>query len=140
MPSSLENVYIPGSFALPNLSAKESSTPTGMKDEYLLLSWLIVLLRMKEDRQANCGWIYQTREPEIESELARGELSTNKVLGNLKSTVGQATVAISKYMTGAVLQSLERYSTPVSLLLSTEYRLNENNKAKDNVRQSIASR
>ncbi|KAL6810532.1 acetyl-CoA synthetase-like protein [Trichoderma camerunense] len=131
MPSSLENVYIPGSFALPNLSAKESSTPTGMKDEYLLLSWFIVLLRMKEDRQANCGWIYQTREPEIESELARGELSTNKVLGNLKSTVGQATVAISKYMTGAVLQSLEGYSTPVSLLLSTEYRLNENNKAKD---------
>jgi hypothetical protein len=104
---------------LPGLLSEQSCNPTGMKDEILLLSWLIVLLRVKEDRQASYDWMYRTREIEDRRTLSSGTLSTDEVIGNFKSTIRQATAAIFGCRSGIKTVSHDAHLGPVSLVLST---------------------
>ena len=111
---SLGEVYLPG------LLSEPQSTPTGLKDEIILLSWLIVLLRVKEDRQASYDWMYRTREPENKHRLSSGYLSTSQVIANLKSNVREATTAVSTYLSGITLNSQVGHPGSMSLILNTE--------------------
>lgn len=133
MPSSLGNSCNPRRIELVGLSAERAHIPTGMKDEFLLLSWLIVLLRTKEDRRASYHWMYQIREPETERELASGYLSTDEVMDTLKSSVRQITASISTYMAGAISRSHETFSSPISLILSTGCQPKAANESKNEV-------
>ncbi|KAH0493337.1 hypothetical protein TgHK011_000011 [Trichoderma gracile] len=105
---------------LPGLLSEQPYTPTGMKDEILLLAWLIVLLRTREDRQASYDWMYRTRQTEDRHPLSSGSLSTDEVLGNFNRNIRQATAAILGCKSGIISTSHDAHLGPVSLLLSTE--------------------
>ncbi|RFU81402.1 nonribosomal peptide synthase [Trichoderma arundinaceum] len=114
---------------LNGLAAHQHSTLTGMKDEILLLSWFLVLLRVKDDRQVEYDWVYQTRGPGAEREISGGCLSTDNVMVSLESNAGQAATAILQHVTNTTLGSYEASAGPISLLMSTTRRFK---KSQDN--------
>ncbi|GLB22897.1 nonribosomal peptide synthase [Aspergillus tubingensis] len=87
------------------------NTPSGMKEELLLVSWLIVLLRTREDGQASFEWAYKGDEPSPANRC----LST-EVMADLRSSVGQTAAAIARKRTTTPETAPSR---SLALLLST---------------------
>ncbi|ODM24093.1 hypothetical protein SI65_01683 [Aspergillus cristatus] len=83
------------SFNVVDLAADGLATPTGMEEEIILLSWLIVLLRTREDGQISFEWTHKdpVNEPATRS-LSMGEVMS----GGLESALGQTSEAISQYV------------------------------------------
>lgn len=100
-------------FQVPDLASGQTATPSGMREEVLLLSWLIVLLRTREDSQVSFDWAY---EYEIENKTAKQCLSMEKVMTGLQDPVEKVTAAISADITPH-RQAIP--PTPASILLST---------------------
>jgi hypothetical protein len=99
------------SFEVAHLAMDQNTTPTGMKEEIVLLSWLMVLLRSREDSQISYDWSYVGGTDGIKPE-AVNKLSMNEVMKGLQSNVGEVATAISQNLpTGA--------STGASIILST---------------------
>jgi fusarinine C synthase len=117
------------------LASDQTSTPTGMRDEILLLSWLIVLLRTREDGQISCDWAYKVRESVLEDEPVNIRLSTDEVMADLQSTVGQAAAKISRHIATVAPRPCTAFSDPVSLVLSTGPLSLTSEGAKDEVSQ-----
>lgn len=116
-------------FNMADLALDGLATPTGLKDEIILLSWLIVLLRTREDGQISFEWAHNDRvnESGIRS-LSMGEVMP----GGLGSTLGQTTEAVSQHV--ATSSPGERsISEPASLLLSTGALSISPDQVKDNV-------
>ncbi|KAJ9151328.1 Nonribosomal peptide synthetase 4 [Pleurostoma richardsiae] len=107
------------SFKVIDLGPSQIHAPTDMRDEILLLSWLIVLLRTREDIQTSYEWAYRSLENGIAYEPVNRRLSTDEVMIDLKSTVGQVAAAISRNITAAAPRPCTVMSSSVSLLLST---------------------
>ncbi|KAI0123174.1 nonribosomal siderophore peptide synthase Sid2 [Xylariales sp. AK1849] len=107
------------SFEVIGLGSDYTSTPTGMRDEVLLLSWLIVLLRTREDGRTSCDWAYKSRENGIEHEIVWRCLSVDDVMTNLQNNVRQVARAISLNITTAVPGPYTAKASPASLFLST---------------------
>lgn len=119
MPLDQDNNSSLKSFEVIGLVADQASTPTGMTDEIILLSWLIVLLRVKEDMRAHYDWTYQMRQPGQESQLESGCLSTDDVMESPKSSVFQVASEISKRIAGAISIQNDTSKNSSSLILST---------------------
>src|SRR5258707_1343892 len=47
------------SFKVVGIASDQVASPTGMKEDILLLSWLIVLLRTREGSRLSYGWSYK---------------------------------------------------------------------------------
>ncbi|KAK8202289.1 Nonribosomal peptide synthetase 4 [Zalaria obscura] len=103
------------SFEIDGLAQK--STPTGFRDEVLLLSWLLVLLRTQEGSQVSFDWAYRDRSNGFEREVASQRLSMGKAMTGLQDSVGQVTSSISRYL--ATLKPNLHTATSNALLLST---------------------
>ncbi|OOF90053.1 hypothetical protein ASPCADRAFT_157524 [Aspergillus carbonarius ITEM 5010] len=105
-----------------------AATPSGMREELLLVAWLIVLLRTREDGQVTYEWAYQGQS------TVNTCLST-EVMADLRSTVGQTAEAIARNIappqetatsglllsTGALSQSSEEPKNEGTLHLETHY-------------------
>lgn len=102
----------PRSFQIPGLASGKSPTATGMREDVLLLAWLVVLLRTREDGQAQFEWAYDSPSS------ATIGLSSDKVMANLQSNVEEVTSAISQHV-AEVTSRVKPASRPVSILLST---------------------
>jgi fusarinine C synthase len=117
-------------FEVDGLASKISLT--GMRDEVLLLSWLIILLRTREDGIASYDWVYKSQADGCALEPVN-RMAMNEIMAGVQSEVGQAAAVIYRQIT-AVLPSqlaiapdrlavmsnqLAAASHPVSLLLST---------------------
>lgn len=87
---------------------------TGIRDEILLVSWLIVLLRTREDGHICFEWTYKDRG----NESVIGRLSTDEVMAGLQNKIGHVATAISRHIT-ALVPGDAAISSPVKLLLST---------------------
>jgi hypothetical protein len=103
------------SFNVTGLAA-DRTTPTGMREEALLLSWLIVLMRTREDSQVSYEWAYKCRENGPVQTVQC--LSADEVMAGLHSSVGQVAGAISRRVATASRKRVDT-SGRVSLLLST---------------------
>jgi len=113
------------SFEVALLASDQDATPTGMKEEIVLLSWLIVLLRSREDNQISYDWFYAGDTKGTEQETVN-KLSMNEVMKGLQSNVGEVATAISRNIpTGA--------SIPASIILSTSTLSQTSETAKDEV-------
>ncbi|KAF2136002.1 uncharacterized protein K452DRAFT_303125 [Aplosporella prunicola CBS 121167] len=113
------------SFEISGLAADQGSTSTGMREEFLLLSWLIVLLRTREDSQITFEWAYKSA---FEQDASKRCLSMDKVMTGLQDGVGKVAAAISDDLAqgqGAVA------SGPASLLLSSSSLSRTSEEAKD---------
>ncbi|KAJ5542306.1 AMP-dependent synthetase/ligase [Penicillium sp. DV-2018c] len=102
--------------------ASEMNIRTGMKEEIVLLSWLIVLLRSREESQVSFEWRYNDRAS-TESEPVN-RISMNEVMNGLQSNVAEVATAISQRITSDT-------STLASLILSTSCLSRTSEEAKD---------
>ncbi|KAK0613181.1 peptide synthetase [Immersiella caudata] len=93
--------------------------PTGLREELVLLAWLVVLLRTREDGQATYSWAYNTREKTVGDEPSCMQLSSVKVLPNLQSNVGQVAAAITHHINTVATKPSADISGPASLFVST---------------------
>ncbi|RDL33296.1 AMP-binding enzyme [Venustampulla echinocandica] len=119
------------SFKIVGLALDQTTALTGMRDEILLLSWLIVLLRTQDGGQICYDWAYKGRENGFQHEPVNRSLSMEEVKAGLQSTVGQTAAAISSYLTMIAPSQLAAMSSPVSLYLSTSSLSPPSEEAKD---------
>ena len=111
------------------LASDDASTPTGMRDEILLLSWLVVLLRTQESGQVSFEWAYGNRGNAVEHEAVSQCLSTD-VMTDLQGPVEQSVTAMSRYTKKITANDA---LSPVPILLSTSSLSRNSEKAKDDV-------
>jgi fusarinine C synthase len=108
------------SFEVFGLASRQTAALTGMRDEVVLLSWLLTLLRTREDSRAFYEWAYKDQNDIFEAELAMSRLSTEDVMNDgLQSTVRQATTAIALHITPGTPNTGKSMSSLASLLLSS---------------------
>ena len=94
-----------------------TSTPAALSQELLLASWLITLLRTREDSEVSFEWAVHSREDEGKDESANAwRLSAGEVMPGLDTVVEQVAAAISRHIAAA---SPKPDPAPSSLLLST---------------------
>ncbi|KAK4459840.1 nonribosomal siderophore peptide synthase Sid2 [Cladorrhinum samala] len=111
-------------FDVPDVASDATSTPTGLREDVLLLAWLIVLLRTREDSQASFDWVYKSiiAANEIKDDKpANASLSTDRVLASgLQTKITDALTPISQHINAqrSVFCASPGH-TPISLVLST---------------------
>lgn len=113
------------SFEVVGLASDGPSSPTGMRDEIVLLSWLIVLLRTREGGQIRYEWAY--RYPE--EEPVPRSLAMNEVVAGLQTSLKETAAAVSRHIAADVPSQ----SAPASLILSTSSLSQASEEAKDEV-------
>jgi hypothetical protein len=99
--------------------ASDQITPTGMREEILLSSWLIVLLRTREGGQIRYDWAYKYQQNGFKDEPINVSLSADEVMTGLQDHVGQIATAISRNISTVAQSQHASISTPASLFLST---------------------
>jgi hypothetical protein len=107
------------SFQANGLTLDQITTMTGITEEIVLLSWLIVLLRTREGGQICFDWAYRDPTNGPAHEPVRRRLLMDEVMTGLHNTVGQTAAAISCHVNPAPLSRCALGSNPISLLLST---------------------
>ena len=104
-------------FEIPGLKASiDNPTPTNTREDLILLSWLIVLLRTREGT-VNFDWTYLSREDGVEQETRMRCLKMEQVMPGVECKVEEARAAISRYIEDVAPRSGEAKN--VSLLLSS---------------------
>jgi len=98
-----------------NLASQSQFTPSGMREDILLASWLIVLLRTREGERVSFDWTYQN-SPNAPEQTPR-HFSMEDVMNGLGDSVGNVTKTISSQISRP--DSSENCSEAASLLLST---------------------
>ncbi|OBT64960.1 Nonribosomal Peptide Synthase (NRPS) [Pseudogymnoascus sp. 23342-1-I1] len=119
------------SFEVADLASDQTLSLTGMKDEILLLSWLIVLLRTCEGGQISFDWAYNNPEDSPEHEPKIRSFSTDEVVTGLQSNIADTATVISRYITTAEPSQRIPKSSPGSLILSTSSLSKASEGAKD---------
>jgi hypothetical protein len=117
------------SFQVAHLASEQTTTPTGMKEEIVLLSWLMVLLRSREDSQISYDWSYKDVANDVQP-ASVSRLVMNEVMKGLQSNVGEVATAISRNITTGA-------SSPASLVLSTSSLSRTSEEAKDDVSEQL---
>jgi hypothetical protein len=120
-------------FEVSGLVSDQVLSLTGMKDETLLLSWLIVLLRTREGGQVSFDWAYKSSEDVFEQELETRSLSTDEVVTGLQNNITETTTVVSRFITTVEPSQRTPKSSPGSLLLSTSSLSKTSEGAKDEV-------
>lgn len=116
-------------------SPSETCLPTALRADVLLTSWLLVLMRTREERQASFEWAYDGWEDDdVHQRLAR-RLSTDEVLPglNLDSSLGDAIQIALRHHASSVKDLCTPTSCPRHLLLSTGSLSKESDDAQDEV-------
>lgn len=113
--------------------APDETTPTGMRDEIILLSWLIVLLRTQENSQICYDWAYKGQENGLEHEPVSKRLSTDEVMTAPQRNVAQIGSAIYRHIAAVAPSQSTAISSPSSLLLSTSSLSQSSEDSKDKV-------
>ncbi|KAJ5288884.1 hypothetical protein N7478_001914 [Penicillium angulare] len=103
------------SYQVADLTAVDASTLTGMKEEVVLLAWLLVLMRTREGTLPRYEWAYKNGS----NNLTSHELPTEKLVAGLESSTEEVARAIIEHVKTSKPAELADVSSPVSLLLST---------------------
>ncbi|PKX91457.1 nonribosomal peptide synthase SidD [Aspergillus novofumigatus IBT 16806] len=111
------------SFEVADLSSNEALGSTGMTDEVVLLSWLIVLLRTREGGRIGYEWAYKYPE----EEPVPRSLAMNEVVAGLQTSVKETAAAVARH----IATDASSHWTPASLLLSTSSLSQTSDEAKD---------
>ncbi|KAJ5769535.1 hypothetical protein N7520_004094 [Penicillium odoratum] len=98
--------------------APEVSTPTGMKEDVVLLAWLIVLMRTREGTLPRFEWAYNSRS-DADVKSVHNQLPTENVVPGLDSSVEQIATAISQYIKSTTPVELGDAPNSASLILSS---------------------
>ena len=108
-------------FIVAGLASHENVSKTGMREEAILLAWLIVLLRTHEGDAADqvlFDWAYNCIGNSSTGAAERSKLSIKGLSCNLQSTLEECMASISHDLSKAPLADISR-QRETSLLLST---------------------
>jgi len=102
-------------------SPSETCLPTALRADVLLTSWLLVLMRTREERQASFEWAYDGWEDEAVHQRVATRLSTDEVLPglDLDSSLGDAIQKSLRHHSSNVKDLCTATACPGYLLLST---------------------
>ncbi|CAD0091812.1 unnamed protein product [Aureobasidium vineae] len=105
------------SYNMIDLYPQSTSTPTGMREDIVLASWLIVLLRTREGECVSFDWTYHSSSDELEEPIKH--ISMDKVTEGLQDSIDNVVRTISDQI--SIAESIKETARlePVSLLLST---------------------
>lgn len=103
------------SYNMDKVGLQSTTTPSGMREDILLASWLIVLLRTREGERVAFDWTYQSSSG-VSEEPCR-HISMDDVMKGLQDSVGSVIRAISSQT--LTERSREKSTESASLLLST---------------------
>jgi amino acid adenylation domain-containing protein len=106
-------------FQVNGLAPPNCSTPTGMRDEIILIAWLIVLMRVQESSLVRCEWQYQDSPQVLENGDAVRSLSPNDVMIGLQSHTGQSAAILAGTIPSITEVQQAALSSPASIRLST---------------------
>ncbi|OQV03735.1 amino acid adenylation domain-containing protein isoform 1 [Cladophialophora immunda] len=107
------------SFKVAGLASDPPNTPTGLREDILLLAWLLVLLRTQDEGHVWFDWAYEARENGALHEPVKRRLAMDEFVTGLQDNIGQVGARIARHMTTCTQSQLPGGSGPVSLLLST---------------------
>ncbi|PLB43453.1 nonribosomal siderophore peptide synthase Sid2, partial [Aspergillus steynii IBT 23096] len=107
------------SFKLVGLESDHTISLTGKREEVLLLSWLIVLLRTREDSQFSFDWSHRNQQDDVANDFETRSLSMSEVVSDLRNLVGQTATDLVPRVTAATSSPYTAATNPTSLLLST---------------------
>lgn len=115
-------------FEVAGLAPTNCSTPTGMRDEIILLSWMIVLMRRQESSQVRCEWRYEgSADDSVKS------LSPNDVMMSLQSHTGQVAASLACVVPSITEKQQLSLQRAASLRLSSGSLSQTSDDAKDEV-------
>ncbi|KIW72922.1 hypothetical protein PV04_01081 [Phialophora macrospora] len=103
------------SFKVAGLASDPPNTPTGLREELLLLAWLLVLLRTQDEGQVWFDWAYEGGGTGV----VRKRLVIDELITGLQDNIGEVGARIARHVTACTKTQLHGGSGPVSLLLST---------------------
>ncbi|KAG9937430.1 nonribosomal peptide synthase SidD, partial [Aureobasidium melanogenum] len=103
------------SYNMDKLAFQSSTAPSGMREDILLASWLIVLLKTREGERVTFGWSYQSSSDA--SEQPCRHISMENVMKGLQDSVDSVIRTIASQISAA--KSCGKSTEPVLLLLST---------------------
>jgi hypothetical protein len=106
-------------FNIVGLAPYNCATPTGMRDEIILLSWLIVLMRTQESSSVRVEWRYQGGEEVLGGGDAVRTLAPNDVTTGLQSHVGQAAAMLAGIIPSITETQQSSFADRPSLLISS---------------------
>ncbi|KFY06512.1 hypothetical protein V492_08014 [Pseudogymnoascus sp. VKM F-4246] len=118
-------------FEVAGLASDPALSLTGMKDEILLLSWLIVLLRTCESGQVSFDWTNTSSEDCSEYEQDIRSLSTDNLAAGLQTNIADAATIISHSIAAVEPNRRKPKSSPGSLFVSTSSLSKTSDGAKD---------
>lgn len=124
------------SLKIAGLETDLNSSPTGVKEEVLLLSWFIVLLRTREEDRISYEWAYQSQSNNDASSHKRliRCISSDQVVPDLQSKVEQVTTSIARHINAAASNQNELGGTsPASIILSTSLLSQTSDRVNDEV-------
>jgi len=108
-------------FEVPELASDEAASVSGMREDIVLVSWLIVLWRAREDAQISYDWAYRGWDIDIDHDAATPTcLSTDEIATGMQTKVDEATASISRHLTRVHGGAAGPWPNPASLILSTE--------------------
>lgn len=105
-------------FDIAGLAPGNCSTPTGMRDEIILFSWLIVLMRTQESSAVRFEWQYQGSEEVLGNGDAVRTLSPSEVMIGLQSHIGQVSAMLAGTIPTITQTQQSKLATRPSLRLS----------------------
>lgn len=105
------------SFEVTELATGDNATPTGMKEELVLLSWLLVLMRTREGTLPRYEWAYKNRD-EADLTSTHNQLPTEKLVPGLQSSTTEVAKSILEHIQSSA-PAEGAVTSPASLLLST---------------------
>lgn len=102
-------------------SPSETCLPTALRADVLLTSWLLVLMRTREERQASFEWAYDGWEDDDAHQRVTRRLSTDEVLPglDLDNSLADAIQVALRHHALNVKDLCTATSCPRYLLLST---------------------
>lgn len=103
------------SYNMDKLAFQSNTAPSGMREDILLTSWLIVLLKTQEGERVTFDWTYQSSSDA--SEQPCRHISMENVMEGLQDSVDTVIKTIATKISAA--GSCVKTTEPVSLLLST---------------------
>lgn len=108
-------------FEVPGLASDDAASISGMREDMVLVSWLIVLWRTREDAQISFDWAYRGWDIDTDHEAATPTcLSTDEIATGMQTKVEEATASISRHLARVDEGATGPWPNPASLIISTE--------------------
>ncbi|KAF7717877.1 Nonribosomal peptide synthase (NRPS) [Penicillium ucsense] len=129
------NYHISSQYEISVLSCDDDGSPTGLRENVVLLAWLICLLRTSEDGKASFEWRYEDQlDGSPAGEVAA--LSSDEVLPALQNSIEGALLVVTRHISDAKGKICNQATSSQSLVLSTGP-LNTNEDSQDDINIQI---